>query len=647
MGDKPAVRILVLEAEEGEGHRAVASALEAGLLAGSHRVEVIVRDSLDAVGRLVPLLSRDLYRVQLRWLAWTYGLECLLFTRFPPGRALARFGLALFGGRPLRRLVESHQPDIVVSTHPVPTNVMGHLRRRGKVRVPCVSTISDFGVHALWAHPGIDAHLVVHTSCVRPVERVAGKGSAVVASGLVKPDFALSRTQAEARSALDLPSRGPVVVISGGGWGLGRLESAVRAALGVPDASVVCVCGRNERAYERVSRAFADEARVRVLAFTDRMSDLLAAGDVLVHATGGVSCLEALARGCALVAYGVPPGHARWNAKALESLGLGRTARSEPELTRTLARLTGEPRAVPRLLAAVPAAAAILGVRPRQAATRAPRIRRRLAVTAVAAGSVVMTGWTFASTTPYPRVLSTLRLPEITAVQTDRPEVGLVIDAPPTLVPVLTDQLARARARASFGAANFPPQLVRRLAARGDEALPALDPVTPQHWLAAGRELRREARQLRLSRRFLYLPRDGFSLGEYLAALDVGGTPIVGSLRLDAGESLDEGVDAGDVVVVSVGVSASAASETITKVLSVLGRSGLRAVSLSELRGSPASTRPTASERASIAVPISTSRSEIPRAVRIGTPAGHRSPTSAGASATGTSVVKTDTTGAT
>ena len=78
----------------------------------------------------------------------------------------------------------------------------------------------------------------------------------------------------------------------------------------------------------RLETAFAGEPRVRVLGFTDSMSDLLAAADVLVHSTGGVTCLEALARDCPVVAYGAPPVTRRCSR--------GRWPRSGSSCTRAL-----------------------------------------------------------------------------------------------------------------------------------------------------------------------------------------------------------------------------------------------------------------------------------------------------------------------
>src|SRR4029077_350916 len=85
----------------------------------------------------------------------------------------------------------------------------------------------------------------------------------------------------------------------------------------IPDATVICLAGRNAAEQQRLGRRYAAIDRVRVLGFTDQMPDLLAAADVLVHSTGGVTCLEAMARGCPVVSYGLPVGHAKLNTKRM------------------------------------------------------------------------------------------------------------------------------------------------------------------------------------------------------------------------------------------------------------------------------------------------------------------------------------------
>ena len=71
---------------------------------------------------------------------------------------------------------------------------------------------------------------------------------------------------------------------------------------------------------------------MHVLGFTDKMPELLAAADVLVHSTGGVTCLEAMAAGTPVVSYGLPVGHARVNTRAMAALDLVRLANDTKEL---------------------------------------------------------------------------------------------------------------------------------------------------------------------------------------------------------------------------------------------------------------------------------------------------------------------------
>ena len=137
---------------------------------------------------------------------------------------------------------------------------------------------------------------------------------------------------ADARRALALPADGKVIAVSGGGWGVGDLLGATRAALQVPDATVLCLCGRNDKLRARVAKRFGDEPRLRLMGFTDRMGDVLAAADALIHSSAGLTVLEAIIRGCPVISYGFGVGHVRASNRALVRFGLAQVARSESEI---------------------------------------------------------------------------------------------------------------------------------------------------------------------------------------------------------------------------------------------------------------------------------------------------------------------------
>ena len=150
---------------------------------------------------------------------------------------------------------------------------------------------------------------------------------------LISDEFLQPRCPLQARRALGLPEEGRMVVVSGGGWGVGDVEGAVREFIRVPEASSIVVPRRAQRAAGgQAAPRRSREPRVHVYEFTDKMPELLAAADVLVHSTGGVTCLEAMAAGTPVVSYGLPVGHARVNTRAMAALDLVRLANDTTEL---------------------------------------------------------------------------------------------------------------------------------------------------------------------------------------------------------------------------------------------------------------------------------------------------------------------------
>jgi processive 1,2-diacylglycerol beta-glucosyltransferase len=326
-------RVLILSADVGEGHAAAARALARQLDASPEPTEVTVIDGLAAMGPLLQPVVEDGYRVQLRFFPWTYTVVYWLLESVAPVRALARKLLCLFGSRPLARHIAAYEPDVVVSTYPAVTVVLARLRRTQVVNCPTVATITDLTGLFFWAQPGIDTHLVMYGESLHSVERIAGEGSAQLVRPLISSEFLDERTQTDSRRALGLPEQGRMVVVSGGGWGVGDIEGAVREIASIPEVSaIVCLAGRNEQLRDRLNDDFAAESHMHVYGFTERMPEILAAADTLVHSTGGVTCLEAKATGTPVVSYGLPVGHARLNTCAMADLGLLRLANDTREL---------------------------------------------------------------------------------------------------------------------------------------------------------------------------------------------------------------------------------------------------------------------------------------------------------------------------
>lgn len=357
LADAP--RILIFSADIGAGHdlpgRFLADAIR-DRRPGAH-VEIV--DSLDAAGPIVHKAVRENSERMLERFPRLFDAQYVAFTRVPPIRWAASrvaYRLARHG---LLKAIRRADPAVIVSTYPAANEVLGHMRRRGDISLPLVSAITDLAALRFWAHPAFDLHLIIHAESEPEVRKLAGPRTRIAhVSGLTDPSFLEPRDRDEARRDLGLPRQGPIALISGGGWGIGDLEGAARVCIEAnPDLSTVVLCGRNDALRARIDTAFAGESRVSTAGFTSRMGDYLAASDVLIHSTAGLTVLEAQIRGVRAISYGWGVGHIRANNRAYLDFGLADVASTPGELGAALRRALDSPRDPDLSLARLPAAA--------------------------------------------------------------------------------------------------------------------------------------------------------------------------------------------------------------------------------------------------------------------------------------------------
>ena len=365
-GPAPAVerarspRVLILTTDIGEGHDLPARQLEAGIRAAEPDAVIEIVDGLEEMGPILSAILKDNSRAVFKLPPWLFDLQHWLAIRFRPTSSLSQFLSVALGGRGLLRLVRRFRPDVVVSTYPGCTLTLAPLRRRGYMHAPLVSAITDLSQLRYWAWPGVDLHLITHPESATEVRAIAGAGARVeCVRGLTSPGFTDPPDPQAGRRAFGLPEGVPVVVVSGGGWGVGDLDSAVHKALADgPDVHVVVLCGRNDDVRRTMESHFGTDRRVHVSGFTNRMNELFAAADVLVHSTAGLTVLEAYIRGCRVISYGWGIAHIRANNRAFELHGIARVAATRQDLARALRAALAEP-AVDRSaeFAALPSAA--------------------------------------------------------------------------------------------------------------------------------------------------------------------------------------------------------------------------------------------------------------------------------------------------
>jgi 1,2-diacylglycerol 3-beta-galactosyltransferase len=311
------LRILVLFADTGGGHRSAAEALiEAWQAEHRERVQAQMVDLF----RAMPFPFNQMgpsYPGMIRYASRLYGggFRCSDGPR--RAWAIARAGYG-YVRRSLYRFLTEHPTDVIVSVHPAFNHCVGWALHDLGLHVPCVTVVTDLWTgHALWYYPHV-RRLIVPTEGARqrgirfgvPPERLLVRGLPVARRFTAQMRAVPDRPRL--RAELGLAAEGRVVLLVGGGEGMGPLESLARALDGTlptggPPTQIVVIAGRNAALRARLQAARWRHP-FRVEGFVTTMPAWMAAADVLVTKAGPGSFTEALLSGLPLLLMGKVPG---------------------------------------------------------------------------------------------------------------------------------------------------------------------------------------------------------------------------------------------------------------------------------------------------------------------------------------------------
>jgi 1,2-diacylglycerol 3-beta-galactosyltransferase len=366
----------------GGGHRAAALALEQVLREQQphwqvRRVNLTeVLDPTALFRRTLGFEPEDLYNKRLAS-GFTLGLAQEL--------RLLQAGIRLAHGPMVQRLAahwRATQPDVVVSLVPNFNRALHDGLAQARPGVPFVTVMTDMADHPphFWIEPDVAQHIVCGTAQAVRQALAAGVPPERVhrAHGMVlRPEFhaAPSADRTLERAMVGLDAHTPTGLVLFGGTG-SRVMKPIAQRL--PEVPLVLMCGRNE-ALAAELRALPAQAPRIVVGFSAEVARWMRRCDFFIGKPGPGSLSEAVAQGLPVIttrnAWTMP--QERFNTEWVREHGLGLVLRRFAEVDR----------AVPRLLAELPAYRARVAAMPNRAVFELPAILERILPSAVAASS--------------------------------------------------------------------------------------------------------------------------------------------------------------------------------------------------------------------------------------------------------------------
>ena len=359
------MKLLLVSASAGAGHTRAAQALEETARLRFPEVTVRHVDILDFVDRTYRKAYADGYLAMVDRAPELWGHFYRMSDRVPREglrRKLIRaFDRIEFSG--FLSFVRDFAPDAVLATHFLPAQVFVPRRRR-KILFRFGLVVTDFDVHAFWVQPGVDVTFVA-TDELRAI--LSGRGVAperVAVVGIpIVPAFARPHDRRRLRRNLGIDEGTPAILVMGGGSGVGSMREVVKIALDAGRVHVLAVAGRNAALEKRLREIDPPSgAALTVFGFVTNMDELMAAADLAVTKSGGLTTAECLASGLPMAIRDPIPGQEERNCDFVLEAGAGVRVNGTDSLRVKLGSLLSDPERLSRMRAA-----AIAAGRPRAA----------------------------------------------------------------------------------------------------------------------------------------------------------------------------------------------------------------------------------------------------------------------------------------
>ena len=360
VGDAPAeepVRptIIVMHASVGSGHRSAANAIAQAFEIlrdqvghGDYNVEVL--DVLD-FGRIVfdgdhaaslfTGFTRPIYD-----LTWRFSLTGRLL--WGGGTIWSRIMYPAFTEH-----VRQVRPIAIVCTHITAANVAVGARMLSGQEFPLVCVPTDYETEGLWPHRYGDLFCVANESMAETLRPRKVPEERILITGIpTRDDFRAAYDIPQTREKFDLPQDQRVVLALAGAY-LPRPYVHFREALDrllpyihtLPHMHFVFVTG-NDADYARHLRQECTDlglANVTVLDYVDEMAALMAASDLVICKSGGLTVTECLCAQVPMILLGKAYGQEKVNVTTLTGLGAALHVTTSRELLDALRHIDRNP----------------------------------------------------------------------------------------------------------------------------------------------------------------------------------------------------------------------------------------------------------------------------------------------------------------
>lgn len=340
-------KILVLYGSYGGGHLSAAKSISEYLTSIEPDIQIKLVDCMEYVNKHLNKLSTDFYKEITKKAPFMWEL---IYNGTQDG-TMAKVATTSnrIMSRKLLQLIEEFNPDLIVSTHFLSSQMCAFLKEKGKINCKLATILTDYHIHNQWLYlpEYVDFFFVANSDMKEEMILNKIPAEKIYITGIpISSRFSNSFSKDEIFSEFGLDkNKRTVLFFAGGEFGLGRnttimtLKALIRL---FKDTQVVAISGKNHKMktkFEELIKNTNSSNRVKLFEYTNKVPELMSISDFVITKPGGLTSTESLVSNLPMVIINPIPGQEEENAEFLVKHGVAVWIKKEDNVARVLKNL--------------------------------------------------------------------------------------------------------------------------------------------------------------------------------------------------------------------------------------------------------------------------------------------------------------------
>lgn len=320
------MRVLIFTAATGGGHMRTSRAMENYFSNHLPNTEVKIVDAIKEVNKLIDKIVCGGYEFMAMRTPRLYGF---IYGQTQKETLDISRPLTAMACGELMPIIREFRPDVIITTHPFAGEMVSCLKSRGKVTVPLVSIMTDYGPHRTYLAKNVNEYIVPAADCIEPMVKLGVKKEKIHPFGIPvfdvfhpveKDEIPVIREELGLVADPNLPT----ILLMAGSFGVTGILEIYKELMALPEKfQLVIITGKNQKLYESFQRATRNAPKpVSLVYFTDVVQKYMQCSDLLITKPGGLTISEAIACNLPMVIFQAIPGQEEDNAAFLTRHGM-------------------------------------------------------------------------------------------------------------------------------------------------------------------------------------------------------------------------------------------------------------------------------------------------------------------------------------